>query len=143
MSRKGSCSNPSQTHRDCGLKGGNSRCQQKERKRPRKNQRRKRSTNALVRFTAPKLFGAKTQTLTREENLISPPGFFLIRECCSCRCPQRQNLGSAAASDGGSYNSRRERIKLRTVGSWIRFPCALRPSLCELISHEALSRRCR
>jgi hypothetical protein len=38
------------------LKGGNSRCQQKERKRPRKNQRRKRSTNALVRFTAPKTF---------------------------------------------------------------------------------------
>ena len=29
-----------------------------------------------MRFTALKLFGAKTQTLTREENLISPPGFF-------------------------------------------------------------------
>src|SRR4030095_14365653 len=72
-------SNPSQTHRDCGLKGGNSRCQQKERKRPRKNQRRKRSTNALVRFTAPKTFRNHNQTSTREENSTSPPVSFSHR----------------------------------------------------------------
>jgi len=44
-----------------------------------------------VRFTASKLFGAKTQTLTREENLISPPGFLLIH--------------TSAARDGDSYNA--------------------------------------
>src|SRR5205823_14290594 len=109
------------THRDCGLKGGNSRCQQKERKRPRKNQRRKRSTNALVRFTAPKLFGAKTQTLAREENLFLLPVFFCAG-VCSCRQRRRQ---------------------LQTPDKTDSFSLCTSSSLCELISHEALSRRRR
>ncbi|PYK71024.1 MAG: hypothetical protein DME44_09305 [Verrucomicrobia bacterium] len=60
-----------------------------------------------MRFTAPKLFGAKTQTLAREENLFLLPVFF----CAGV---------VAAASDGDSY---------KRPTKPIRFPCALLP-LC-------------
>src|SRR5437763_16229349 len=88
MKRQGSCSNSSQTHRDCGLKGRNSRCQQKERKRPRKNQPRKRSTNALVRFTAPKSFWSQNPN-------VNPGGEFNFSSRFFCDASPSKSLGGA------------------------------------------------
>jgi hypothetical protein len=88
----------------CGLKGGNSRCQQKERKRPRKNQRRKRSTNALVRFTAPKIFWSHNPNFNPGGEFHFSSRSFLRDYVVAPRAFAAEFATSLAVGDGGSYS---------------------------------------
>ncbi len=70
---------PNSSHNSarCGLKGGNSRWQRKERKQRRKNQRRKRGIEAQRLITILKAFGITTPNFNPGGEFNFPPGFFV------------------------------------------------------------------
>ena len=72
---------PNSSHNSarCGLKGGNSRWQRKERKQRRKNQRRKRGIKARRLITILNAFGITTPNFNPGGEFNFPPGFFAQR----------------------------------------------------------------